>query len=429
MQEILTRILHMHSEKGSIKFFKYKNLKLSHLSFADDVLIVIKGNLDNCIRLQNVLDQYCNLTEQKINILKSELHFPKHCQDDMKKKIQKVFDFKIRIFPMNYLLSFISPQKLDLSHQSLLLHKALKKVEVWDGKGLSQAGRITLINFVMNSLPMHTLASTWVNDGIIDKFHKISRRYLWQSSKGKKGFHLIGWKKVILRKNMGGLGIKDIGLFKFSIQAKRILPFLNKEKCLWIKFLIDKYKDYHPWFCDSNKKFSWAFKCIHEAIQHLKEGLRKRVGNGANINIWPWFSDIPINKWPTYINIELLPNFTKVKDLMLNKEWNYESILNLFGGFHINEITQIYIPKKNIRDKWVWKSSKMLDCKSAYNYMAELKHKDGGYSASWDKIWNLEIIRRVKVFLWKLLWKTAYVKIPSTIQQGGGKQMLCMWGR
>ncbi|WOL07125.1 hypothetical protein Cni_G15862 [Canna indica] len=274
MQELLSLILKQKSEFGNIKFFKYKGLELSHFSFADDLLIAIKGNLKNCKNLNLVLSSYYSLTNQKINVQKSEIFFPKHCQENVRKEICKELGFKEGVFPMKYLRAYISPHRLDKNHQEALLHKAIDKIDGWASKCISQPGRAILISSVMNSLPIHSLTASWTNGCVIKKFQKLSRNYLWSSSKCKKGMHLISWKNVTTRKSCGGLGLKDIGIFKYSIHASRILPFLNKEKLLWSKYLFSKYKDYHPWKPRNNIKYSWSFKCLHEAIQCLKEGLR-----------------------------------------------------------------------------------------------------------------------------------------------------------
>ncbi|WOL10556.1 ribonuclease H protein [Canna indica] len=141
---------------------------------------------------------------------------------------------------MKYLGAYISPHKLDKNHQEVLLHKAIDKIDGWSSKGISQAGRATQISSVMNSLPIHSLTASLTNDCVIQKFQKLPRNYLWSSSKCKKGMHLISWKNVTTRKSCGGLGLKDIRIFKYSIHTSRILPFLNKEKILWSKCLFTK---------------------------------------------------------------------------------------------------------------------------------------------------------------------------------------------
>ncbi|WOK97051.1 hypothetical protein Cni_G05759 [Canna indica] len=278
---------------------------------------------------------------------------------------------------MKYLGASISPKKLSKSHQEAMVHKAMARIDGWAGKEISRAGKMVLLNSVMRSLPMHTLSSSWINEGVIDKFQGLARSYLWSFKGKKKRFHLIGWNKVLLRKNSGGLGVKDLGIMRHSIHAKRILPFLNKERNIWSKMLLNKYDGYHPWYPKSNKSFSRSFKCIHNAIQMLKEGLRVRIGNGTRVDMWkdPWLSNLPINLWSTYLNMEIISRFNRVSQLIKNNSWDYDSILDLFGEHHLINFDLMYLPKRKTKDKWVWSVNEELSCKVTYNYLAEKQFK------------------------------------------------------
>ncbi|WOL17682.1 hypothetical protein Cni_G26475 [Canna indica] len=47
------------------------------------------------------------------------------------------------------------------------------------------------------------------------------------------------------------------------------------------------YAIYHPWKAMNTSGFSWPFKCLHLAIQELRNGLMKKIGN-AKINVTCW---------------------------------------------------------------------------------------------------------------------------------------------
>ncbi|WOL18968.1 hypothetical protein Cni_G27765 [Canna indica] len=305
MQDLLSRILNNSIENGSVKGFKYKSLVISHLAFADDILISIKGNAQNCRKVMEAISLYCSLTDQKINTAKFEIFFPINCQAKVKEVVTKLLGFKEGSYPMKYLGALISPNKVDIGSQKIMLYKATNRIEGWAGKSIFQAGRMTLLNSVMNAIPMHTISSSWVD------------------------------KKV-----------------------------------------------------------------------EIKEKLRKRIGDGASTDISkdPWFSDVPLCKWPTPVNMDLLSNFNKVKDLIKNGERNFELILELFGEFHYSSIVQIYLPKKKIKDLWIWSAIDDLNRKAAYNFIAEKKIRAVNQSCNWNCMWSLKVLPRVKNFLWKLLW-------------------------
>ncbi|WOL16677.1 ribonuclease H protein [Canna indica] len=176
-----------------------------------------------------------------------------------------------------------------------MVDKAISKVDNWASKVVPPAGKVVFLNSVMNYVLVHTLSTSWINEGVIEKYKSISKKFLWQSSVKRKAFHLLSWDKVTAKKASGGLGVRDLSLVRYSLLAKRILPFLNRSGSLWSKLLCEKYNSYHPWYQSRCSNVSWSFKGIHKSIQLLKEGLQMKVGNGKDINISrdPWVSCTP----------------------------------------------------------------------------------------------------------------------------------------
>ncbi|WOL09136.1 hypothetical protein Cni_G17889 [Canna indica] len=186
------------------------------------------------------------MTNQKINSHKSEVFFPSCCPDKIKTEVCKSLGIREGSFPMKYLGSNVNPGKVPTNLQYQMVDKAICKVDSWASKTISQAGKVTLLNSVMNSIPIHTLSTTWINEKVIEKYKSVSKKFMWQTSVKKKAFHLLSWDKVTANKASGGLGVRDLSLFRFSLLAKRVLPFLNKSDCLWAKVLRVKYENYHP---------------------------------------------------------------------------------------------------------------------------------------------------------------------------------------
>ncbi|WOK97681.1 ribonuclease H protein [Canna indica] len=111
----------------------------------------------------------------------------------------------------------------------------MDRTEKWDSRFTSQAGKVVLLNSVMNSIPIHTLATSWINDKVLKSYKSMAKRFLWSSSKDKKGIHLVSWEKITLSKYNGGLGVKDLSIIKYSIHARRALDFLNKKDMIWTR--------------------------------------------------------------------------------------------------------------------------------------------------------------------------------------------------
>ena len=77
-------------------------MRLTHLCFADDLLIFSKGNLASMIGIQNVLEKFYSFSDLKLNKEKSEV-FSTGISDDLLREIKQVTGFKMGVLPVRYL--------------------------------------------------------------------------------------------------------------------------------------------------------------------------------------------------------------------------------------------------------------------------------------------------------------------------------------
>ncbi|WOL01959.1 ribonuclease H protein [Canna indica] len=69
------------------------------------------------------------------------------------------------------------------------------------------------------------------------------------------------------------------------------------------------------------KPKSWTVKGILAALYGLREGLKIKIGNGNSTNIWsdPWIVCMPLNRWPTFINVEMTHNVSQTAQYQFNR--------------------------------------------------------------------------------------------------------------
>ncbi|WOL20091.1 hypothetical protein Cni_G28893 [Canna indica] len=243
MEEIFTSIMRKYVEDERIIPFKLKEFNLSHLCFADDLIITIKGSMKSYKGMREALELYCNLTGQIINVDKLELYFPKGVTTEKKHKICNFFSMKEGSYPMSYLGAYLGPKRIEKAYQMKLYEKVVKRMELWAKNFISQARRAVLINTVINSLPVYNLMTSKVDEKIIHNVKKVLREFFWAGNK-KKGANLISWSKVTDSRANGGLGIRDISIMKKAMLAKRVLPMLNDVNSCWNSLFKAKYGRY-----------------------------------------------------------------------------------------------------------------------------------------------------------------------------------------
>lgn len=272
------------------------NLYISHLLFVDDILLFTNGNLNEIKDLKNILDLFMKAIGMQVNYRKSQLimeDFNRH----EKHLITSILPFDAYNMenPFKYLGFWLKPNAYKKQDWNWLVAKIESKISRWSYKWLSRAGRLTLINSVLQAMPVFWAAPTWVPKGTLNKIRRICSRFLWVGSKEDSVLPWVAWEKVARPKEWGGWGIKNLTDFSLSLAAKSGWRTINMEN-LWTKVVKWKYIDPVPleeWIRNPNKKgrnASVVWKATTEAFKVIEQGLAWQVGNGENLRIGkdPW---------------------------------------------------------------------------------------------------------------------------------------------
>lgn len=97
---------------------------------------------------------------------------------------------------------------------------------MWKGKFLSIGGRITLINSVLNSIPIYYISFFKNLRVVLKMLIRIKREFLWRRSIDRKGIAWVKWNKVCGSKEKGGLGLSCMEAFNNSLLRKLKWHFL-----------------------------------------------------------------------------------------------------------------------------------------------------------------------------------------------------------
>jgi hypothetical protein len=181
------------------------------LQYADDTLILLRGELKDVERLKLLLDLFSAATGLKINYDKSTavlMHIPEH---DLPAFLQ-VLGCRQEGFPQTYLGLPLSCSKLKLAAFDPYICKADRRLAGWQASLLNPMGRTVLINAVLDQLS-YIMSAMPLLPGVISRFDKRRRGFLWTGDNNAKGSScLVAWDTVRLPRDRGGLGIKDIGI-------------------------------------------------------------------------------------------------------------------------------------------------------------------------------------------------------------------------
>lgn len=105
-----------------------------------------------------------------------------------------------------------------------------KKLNKWDKKVLSLAGRIQACQKILSSYSIY-YSSTWMFSNYqIFEIQKSIRHFLWSDGKGKRKAHTVKWSWCHIDKNLGGLDLKDLRQQGVSLVAKWIFQALKGQE-------------------------------------------------------------------------------------------------------------------------------------------------------------------------------------------------------
>lgn len=118
---------------------------ITHLSFADDLLIFFDGTAESLTGILQILEEFRQISGLKINRQKSELLIDggssSRCRD-----LATAMGIAQGALPLRYLGVPLSPKKMTRSDFQPLIDKIAARFSSWTVKHLSFAGRFQLID-------------------------------------------------------------------------------------------------------------------------------------------------------------------------------------------------------------------------------------------------------------------------------------------
>ncbi|KAK8954154.1 hypothetical protein KSP39_PZI001645 [Platanthera zijinensis] len=164
--------------------------RISHLLYADDILLVGAASLIALGAIQSTLENYCKWTGHCINLSKSMVMFNKSTPSWKADWIARSLGFQ-HVTEMLYLGVKLAMRKLRAADFSDLLIRIWSKVRAWGNHHLSLAGRATLIASALLPSAKFQLTHADVPRSVSLSIDRIARFFLWQKDHNTRGMHYV----------------------------------------------------------------------------------------------------------------------------------------------------------------------------------------------------------------------------------------------
>jgi hypothetical protein len=161
-----------------------------------------------------------------VNFHKTTL-VPINIDNEKANELADIFGCKVESLPFAYLglpLGTTRPSVSDLMPTVSRIDKKLSGISSL----MSYTGKLTLLNSVIQSLPMYEMCSFKVHIIIFVHFEKSGRQFLWSDRENKiQGKCLASWDMMCRPKDQGGLGILNLKLQNQALIMKNLHKFYN----------------------------------------------------------------------------------------------------------------------------------------------------------------------------------------------------------
>ncbi|XP_059302055.1 uncharacterized protein LOC132053985 [Lycium ferocissimum] len=222
VMEYLSRVLSKMSELPDFRYHPMcKATKLTHLIFADDLMIFCKGNLKSVSRVMEALSPFSKVTGLVANLDKSNI-FLAGVDDNTQQEILNRTRFFIGSLPIKYLGLPLTSKKWNSMDCQQLVDQITSRI-----KGASEE---------------------------------------------KRKVAMVAWDKVCVPKKNGGLNIKRCNNWNIASVGKLLWQLAGKKDILWVKWVNGIYMkaDVDIWVHTPPGDCSWYWKKLNSLKSQMQ---------------------------------------------------------------------------------------------------------------------------------------------------------------
>ncbi|KAF7831607.1 putative RNA-directed DNA polymerase [Senna tora] len=171
-------------------------------------LEVREADDSNCSTIKNALEMYGTLVGHQINYDKSFLVFKPNTPRVIKDRITHNLGVSVSTKIGKYLGTFVDNRLSDPQNYKALVERVNNILAGWKAKTLSQAGRLTLIKSVLQSLNIYQMSTLAVPKKYCQQMDVVCSNFFWGFRGHKLAMHLLNRNRIFAPRDRGGLGLR-----------------------------------------------------------------------------------------------------------------------------------------------------------------------------------------------------------------------------
>ncbi|KAG7536891.1 Endonuclease/exonuclease/phosphatase superfamily [Arabidopsis suecica] len=263
------------------------NVLLTHLCFADDLMVFAEGSKRSIEGIMSVFDDFAKCSGLKISIEKSTLYMA-GIAPETQAEIQQSFPFATGQLPVRYLGLPLMTKAMSAQDYLPLTEKVRARISSWTSRFLSYAGRLQLIRSVLMSITNFWSATFCLPGACMKEIQQLCSAFLWSGPDLNTHKAKTSWETVCLPRSEGGLGLRPLKETNKVCGLKLIWRLLAAPTSMWSKwvhtYLIRK-KSFGTVNANSSQG-SWMWRKILKLRDLAKNFHRVEIKSGRGTSFW-----------------------------------------------------------------------------------------------------------------------------------------------
>lgn len=402
----LSQKLNAAAESGRIGYHaNCRKSNLTHLCFADDLLIFTDGTLSSVQGVLQVLQEFEAFAGLSISVDKS-CFFPSGLTELEMDEITQASGISVGSLPIRYLGLPLNSRKLSITNCEPLLQQVRSKINAWTSKYLSFAGRQVLISTVIAGITNFWCGAFILPKECIRAIDKMCNAFLWKGTLEGRYVARVAWDKVTQPKKNGGLGIRNLELWNRTCTIKLLWFLVFRLESVWSSWMRDNViKDESLWHMKPRQSHTWLFKQLLSERQTAIQWLHIEPGDGTDVSFWsdPWTKFGQLIKFLGQNGPRLtgIPLHSSVADVWRDGGWTIHAARSQEIEELLTYLTTISLSDTPSSPSWI------VNCKSSNTFSSAsiyLSIQDPAPPVPWFRlIWLKQGIPKHKTMAWLML--------------------------